>query len=137
MKARRPSSGSAGTARGSFPVPSWAASAPYAAAPDGSAWPAIRPRKPGLRSAASRSRTAPTACSATVRPKRAVHAPGIGSLLVMVPVAVASSIQAPDAFESVSVRVSGPSSCASPRTETGTVFDRSLASKVRVPDTAV
>ena len=59
------------------------------AAPDGapapSAWPASVPCMPGVRGAARRPAMPSSACSATVRPKCASHAAGIGSSLVIVP----------------------------------------------------
>ena len=55
----------------------------------------------------------------------------------MVPVAVPSARYAPDGFESVSVSVSLPSSCASSSTGTETVFSVSPAVKVSVPLAAV
>ena len=73
----------------------------------------------------------------TVRPNRTIHAPGMWSELLMVPVAVPSSRYAPEAFESASVSVSEPSSCASSSTATETVFSVSPAAKVSVPDAAV
>ena len=87
--------------------------------------------------AASRSPTASSTCPAAVRPKRASQARGSGSLLTIVPVAAASRMRAPDAFDSVSVSVSSPSSCASSSTVTFTVFSVSPAWKVSVPETAV
>ena len=131
MKARRSSSASSGTARGPPSVPPPAAvSVPV---PSGSASPAIRPRKPGRRSAPRRSRTAATAWSATVRPKRASHAPGTGSSFSIVPVASPSAMTAPVAFFSTSVKVSSPSSTASSRMATDTVFAVSPAAKASVP----
>ena len=70
----------------------------------------------------SRAVSASTTWLPTVRPKRTIHAFGIGSVLLMVPVAVASSMMAPEAFDSVSVIVSLPSSWASSITGTDTVF---------------
>ena len=84
-----------------------------------------------------RSCTAASTWSATVRPKRASHACGIGSVLVMVPVAVASSRRAPFGFESVSVSVSVPSSRGSSSTGTEIVFEVAFASKVSVPEVVV
>ena len=80
---------------------------------------------------------ASTTWPATVRPKRASHAFGIGSEFSIVPVASASRSRAPDAFERVSVSVSPPSSCALSMTATFTVFSVSPASKVSVPEAAV
>ena len=69
----------------------------------------------------------------TVRPKRTIHAAGIWSQFSIVPVAVASARYAPEGFESVSVSVSSPSSCASSSTVTSTVFDRSPVANLSVP----
>ena len=80
-----------------------------------------------------RSETAPVTWSATVRPKRDSHIFCSGSEFVIVPVASPSSITAPSAFESLSRNVSLPSSSASSRIATLTVFERSPAAKVRVP----
>ena len=85
----------------------------------------------------SRSVTASTTWSATVRPKRASHACGIGSEFSIVPVASPSRIRAPDAFESVSVSVSPSSSWASSSTGTFTVFAVSPGAKVSMPLAAV
>ena len=54
------------------------------------------PESPGARAASKRASTASTACSATVRPNRAIHAFGIGPVLTMVPVAAPSPTLAPD-----------------------------------------
>ena len=81
---------------------------------------------------------ASTAWLATVRPKRVSHAFGIGPLLVMVPVAVASESRAPPvAPDRVIVKVSLPSSMLSSKTVTEIVFESSPALNVRVPDFAV
>ena len=80
---------------------------------------------------------ASTTWSPTVRPNRASHACGIGSEFAIVPVAVPSAIRAFDAFESVSVSVSPPSSCTSSRIGTETVVATSPGAKVSVPLVAV
>ena len=72
----------------------------------------------------------------TVRPKRTIHAFGIGSLFSMLPVAVASAMRAPLGFKSVSVIVSVPSSWTSSSTSISMVFAVSPAAKVRSPDWA-
>ena len=59
------------------------------------------------------------------------------SLLVIVPVAEPSAMWAPEAFDSVRLSVSLPSSCASSSTATETVFPVSPAAKVSVPLVAV
>ena len=51
-----------------------------------------------------------SACSATVRPKRASHAAGIGSSLTIVATPTPSAIAAPCASESTTSKVSGSSS---------------------------
>ena len=79
---------------------------------------------------------ASTTWPATVRPNRAIQAFWSGSALTMVPVAVPSAIRAPDALDSTSVMVSSPSSFASSRTGTATVFAMSPGSKVSVPAVA-
>ena len=102
--------------------------------------PASDTSTPGKRAARIRLSTAFSTCSATVRPKRAVHACGIWSVLVMVPVAVPSDIRTYAdgvGFESVSVTVSPPSSCSSFSTGTETVFEVSNSPKVSVPEVAV
>ena len=53
---------------------------------------------PGVRGAAMRSDIPSSACSATVRPKRASHAPGSGSSFSMVIVATASAMVAPSGW---------------------------------------
>ena len=70
-----------------------------------------------------------------MRPKRASQACGIASVFAIVPVASASFSQAlpPEGFESVSVKVSAPSSWASSSTGTETVFAVSPGAKVSVP----
>ena len=81
---------------------------------------------------------ASTAWLATVRPKRVSQALGIGSVLVMVPVAVASERDAPvDGFDSLRVMVSLPSSIPSLSTATEMVFETSPAPIQSVPDFAV
>ena len=72
-----------------------------------------------------------------MRPKRAIHACGIGSEFSIVPVAVPSAIRAPDAFERESVSVSEPSLCASSTIGTDTVLPMSPGSNVSVPLVAV
>ena len=81
----------------------------------------------------SRAPTASATWLAASRPNRASQARGIGPVLLIVPVAEASEICAPVAFESVSVSVSLPSSCASSSTATDTVFSVSPAANVSVP----
>ena len=97
--------------------------------PRRSSRPANRPRKPGSRGAASRSSTCSTTCTAAARPNRASSARGIGSWFSIVPVASPSVSRPDEAFDSVSVSVSSPSSCASSNTPTSIVFDRSPAAK--------
>ena len=72
-------------------------------------------------------------CAPTVRPKRVIQASGSGSVFLMVPVAVPSTIRAPKASESVSVTVSAPSLWASSSTGTEMVFEVSLTAKVSEP----
>ena len=92
-------------------------------------------RWPGASApASSRARTASVAWTATVRPKRASHAAGIGPSFSMVPVASPSAMTAPLGLLSSSRRVSAPSSCASSSTATDTVFEVSPAAKVSVPE---
>jgi len=52
----------------------------------------------------------PSACSATVRPKRDRYAPGSGSSLMIVPTPTASAMVAPRARESTNSKVSPESS---------------------------
>ena len=85
----------------------------------------------------NREVTASTTWLPTVRPKRIIHSRCNGSLFTIVPVAVPSSMRAPDALESVSVSVSLPSSWASSNTGTETVFAVSPAANVSVPLTGV
>ena len=95
---------------------------------------------PGVRVACIRLSTASSTCSATVRPKRAIHACGIGSLLLIVPVAVASpsfAVADGTGLESVNVIVSDPSSWVSSSTSTETVFSVSPMAKLNVPESAV
>ena len=90
-----------------------------------------------MRGDAKRPSTASTACSATVRAKRASHACGITSTLMMVPTALASASLTRDGlgFEIVKVTVSELSSFASSRTGTDTVFKVStFAANVSVPE---
>ena len=82
----------------------------------------------------SRPATASITWSATVRPKRDSHIFCNGSPFDTVPVASASAMRAPVAFESRSVKVSWPSSTASSSTGTETVFAVSPAAKVKVPE---
>ena len=98
--------------------------------------PASATSAPGAGAARIRPSTASSTCSATVRPKRAIHAFGIGPLLRIVPTASALTIAAPVALDSTSVMVSSPSSRRSGRTWTTTVFRVSPASKVSVPRVA-
>ena len=84
-----------------------------------------------------RSPSASTTCEPTVRPNRTIHARGIWSVFSIVPVATPSAITAPDAAESRSVSVSSPSSWASSRTGTETVFSVSPGAKVSSPLRAV
>ena len=93
------------------------------------------PERPGARAASKRASTASIACSPTVRPKRASHACGIASVLLMVPVASASAsfTRAGLGLWSLSVIVSEPSSCTSSSTGTETVLEVSPAAKVSVP----
>ena len=92
---------------------------------------------PAARGIPRRVVTASTTWSATVRPKRAIHAFGIGPSLVIVPVASPSEIDAPEAFPSLNVSVSPLSSWESGSTATGTVFEVSPAAKVSVFRTGV
>ena len=105
--------------------------------PDRSSRPASRARKPRSRGAAIRSSIVVTTCSAVARLKRAKSAAGIRSAFSIVPVASPSARYAPEAFDSVSVSVSSPSSCASSNTETSIVFDESPAWNESVPLAAV
>ena len=72
-----------------------------------------------------------------MRPKRDSQALGSGSLLEMLPVASPSSITALRAAESLSTRVSVPSSWASSSTGTDTVFEVSPGANRKVPETPV
>ena len=73
--------------------------------------PATRTSTPGRGASLRRRATASMTCAATVRPKRASHAFGIGSSFSIVPVPVPSAMRAfSDGLESVSVSVSEPSS---------------------------
>ena len=92
---------------------------------------------PGAGAARIRPSTASITCSATVRPKRPIHAFGIGPLLRIVPVASASAIAAPVALDSTSLMVSLPSSWLSASSGTSTIFSVSPTSKVSVPRVAV
>ena len=76
-------------------------------------------------------------CSAIARPKRASSAAGIRSVFSIVPVASPSASHAPDTFDSVSVSVSSPSSCASSSTVTSIVPDESPGWNESVPVAAV
>ena len=105
--------------------------------PGRSSRPANRPRKPGLRGACSRSSTCSTTCTVAARPNRAIHAFGITSRFLIVPVASRSAMTATRAFESVSVMVSSPSSWSSSSTATSTVFNVSPGPNVSVPEVAV
>ena len=71
-----------------------------------------------------------------MRPKRASHAAGIASLFSMVPVASASAMRAPRAFDRRSTMVSARSSCESSRTMMLTTFDTLPGRKRRVPERA-
>ena len=105
--------------------------------PRRSSRPATRPRNPGSRDASSRSSTCSTTCTAAARPNRASSARGSGSEFLIVPVA-SPSVTCPDeAFDSRSVSVSSPSSCASSSTPTSIVCDDSPARNVSVPLAAV
>ena len=75
----------------------------------------------------------------TVRPNRTIHARGIASVLLMVPVPSASASLTRDGLGlwSRRVMVSDPSSCESSRTGTDTVFEVSPVLKVSVPFVAV
>ena len=99
--------------------------------------PAMRPSKPGLRGASMRSSIWSMTWTAAVRPKRAISARGIASLLSIVPVAVASSSTALVGFDSVSVSVSSSSSCASSSTGTSMLAEVLPALMVSVPLVAV
>ena len=88
---------------------------------------------PGCRGASNRPSTATSTWSATVRPKRAIHAFGMAPLLRMVPTASPSAMRAPTGFASSSVSVSDPSSCSSASTGTETVCSVSPGAKVSVP----
>ena len=81
--------------------------------------------------------SASTTCDPTVLPKRSSQARGITSELLMVPMASPSTMRAPEAFESVSVIVSLPSSWLSSSTATSIVFAVSPAAKLSVPLSAV
>ena len=85
------------------------------------------------RGADSRPATASTTWSATVRPKRDSHIFCNGSPFETVPVASASAMLAPVAFESRSVKVSWPSSITSSSTGTETVFRRLARRKGQGP----
>ena len=76
-------------------------------------------------------------CTAAVRPKRAMSARGIASLFSIVPVAVASVTTPFDAFDSVSVSVSPPSSCESSSTVTSMLPEVLPEPIVSVPLAAV
>ena len=82
-------------------------------------------------------------CAEAVRPNRASHAFGIGSALVMMPenrpLPATLAPGEPDdrRLVSRSTTVSSPSSWASSRIGTDTVFDVSPAANVSVPETGV
>ena len=117
------------------PLPSWLRkpNAISRSIPRRSSRPANRPRNPGSRGAAVRSSTCSTTSTAAVRPKRAGSARGSGSELTIVRVASPSVSRPPEAFDSTSVGVSSPSSCASSSTVTSTAVDDSPVSNVSVP----
>ena len=96
-------------------------------------WPPSVTCEPPPAGPESRVPMASVTWSATVRPKRASHACGIGSEFTIVPVASPSPMRAPEGFESVSVCVSSPSSMASSSTGTSTVFSVTPAAKLSVP----
>ena len=112
-------------------------SAKSRSSPSRSSRPANRARKPRCRGAAIRSSMWVTTCSAIARPKRAKSAAGIRSVFSIVAVASRSVIGPPEAFDSRSVSVSSPSSCASSSTPTSIVPDDSPAWKESVPLAAV
>ena len=101
--------------------------------------PARRASPPGTRFARTRASTASNTCSATVRPKRAIHAVGILSVLEIVPVAVGSATLICNGlrFHTVSVSVSEPSSSSSSSTCTETVFSVCRGEKVSQPEVAL
>ena len=99
--------------------------------------PANRARKPRCRGAAIRSSMWVTTCSAVARPMRASSAAGIRSAFSIVPVASPSATCAPEAFDSRSVSVSSPSSCASSSTLTSIVADEAPRWTESVPLVAV
>ena len=94
---------------------------------------------PGSGLARTRASTASNTCSATVRPKRAIHAVGILSVLEIVPVAVGSATLICNGlrFHTVSVSVSEPSSSSSSSTGTETVFSVCRGEKVSQPEVAL
>ena len=103
---------------------------------DGRASPARRASTPARGAARSRSLTASSTCSATVRPNRASHAFGMWSLFSMVPDATASAMIAPSSFHRYSHIASSPSSWASSSTATLTVFTVSPGANTSVPEPA-
>ena len=80
--------------------------------------------------------SASTSCDPTVRPKRTIHAFGIGSWLLIVPIPSSSLsfTREGDGFSSLSFMVSDPSSWPSSRIGTGTIFERSPRANVSVPE---
>ena len=91
--------------------PGAAGSFAASAAPKLSACPASAPSTPAVRGAAMRPEMPSSACSATVRPKRASHAAGIGSELRIVPTATVLVARTPLSYDLITnSKVSGPSS---------------------------
>ena len=78
-----------------------------------------------------------TTSTATARPKRERNAAGIGSWFSIVPVAVASVSTPDEGLDSVSVRVSLPSLCASSFTVTSMVVDDWPVRMYAVPSAAM
>ena len=89
--------------------------------------------EPAARGVSRRAVTAATASAAAARPNRASQSCCNGSVFLIIPHASASAMRAPVAFDSASLNSSSPSSCASSRTATETVFCRSPGAKVSVP----
>ena len=116
------------SASASEPVPPGAGDLAAVRLPDAdasklSACPASVPCMPAARGAAMRPAMPSSACSATVRPKRASHAAGIGSSFTIVPTATPSPIVAPSASDSTTSKVSGSSSWLSLKMRMYTCFE--------------
>ena len=115
------------------PVSACSSAAPPSVSERSTRCPASVRCEPASRGVSSRAVTAAMASEAAARPKRASQSCCSGSEFSMVPTASPSAIAAPFAWYSTSRNVSAPSSCASSRMATETVFDVSPAAKASVP----